>query len=923
MNMDNEITTLQSLSQQHKYEEAKDIASIFKEKCGADCPPNFLAEKGFMEAQYLMRTGLLDSAIQSIIPWLSQLDPNNPAEKDKYLAFTNLKGQCLRRIGKLEEASDAFLEILDLNLQQEEPDSSVLITCRVNLSTIDLYQQKFHKARVQLTEALELATRVNGPKSMTVAYCLNNLSLIANALGDLDKAVTYLEESIAIKEKVLGNSNASLAMTFLNLGTMLGEHNQYKRAVPYIRRAVDILPASSGKTHSNTVIAEITLGSIYADLGQKDSALIFLKSAEASIEDVEATNPFRAIHVLQHLAEGYKKLGDLATTRVYLDRAMDKMGAVPGKTRDFSKVIDLRYLNYNLQRRQEIYKGKLAEGAEIYADSVEIILEQHLALYRYLQQQGGESRDRQIITELLLPVFEGYLDFLAGQDQPPMEKVFELMEMGKARLLSEKLQQAEVPHFAGIPDSISNREAQLDHSINNLKQQVNGMRQNRIVEGLAEFEHELNQLQQEKRELLNYLEENHPSYHRLKYVQTPISLEQAQSNLEEDEALVSYYAGNHNIYILVLRKDSAKFTQIKRDFPLREWVSNLRESMYQHEDMASTSKNVVIQHSETYCQAAFSLYDKLLAPVADGLPLKVRIIPDGVLSFLPFDALLSHLPDRKEDFRGHPYLIHQFQFSYSISATLYHQQLQTPGLPAPKPALAMAPSFSSSSKFQNLLHSSEEVENIQTVMGGETLQGQKATAQAFREKAADFRILHIASHAKSDDQNGDNSYIAFATTDSSSQNQDLIHSRDIYGIPLQAEMVVLSACETGLGEWQAGEGIIGLTRACMYAGAKSTVTSLWQVDDSRTSILIQKFYNGLRDGLSKDAALRQAKLHYLNTEPSAHPYYWAAFIPIGNMAPITLEADYQGVWTGLSILFILLILSLFWRKTKKRKKTRL
>ncbi len=235
--MDKEIAILESLTNARKYEQAYELVGDFQEKCGDNCPKVFLTKKGFVEARHLMDLGFLDSAIQIVNPWLPQLDLTNLQDKSTYCSFTTLKGQCLRRLGKLDEASEAFLEVLKIGHNHEFSDSVMLFTTLVNLSSIDIFQQKFHKARIQLTQALDYGVQLNGRNSISVAYCLNNLSLIANALGEPEKAIAYLKESIAIKEGFSGGSQTSLAMSNLNLGSMLGEHDRFREAIPYFNHA--------------------------------------------------------------------------------------------------------------------------------------------------------------------------------------------------------------------------------------------------------------------------------------------------------------------------------------------------------------------------------------------------------------------------------------------------------------------------------------------------------------------------------------------------------------------------------------------------------------------------------------------------------------------------------------------------------------
>ena len=158
---------------------------------------------------------------------------------------------------------------------------------------------------------------------------------------------------------------------------------------------------------------------------------------------------------------------------------------------------------------------------------------------------------------------------------------------------------------------------------------------------------------------------------------------------------------------------------------------------------------------------------------------------------------------------------------------------------------------------------------------------------AFFYDAGKYRILHLSTHGKADSRVGDFSYLAFYPQPDSLDNE-LLFVRDIYNLDLNADLVMLSACETAIGELKRGEGIISLARAFAYAGAKSIFTTLWRVNDQSTYELTVSFYRYLKAGLSKDAALRQAKLDYLDSHSDieAYPFFWAALIGVGDMSKL-------------------------------------
>jgi CHAT domain-containing protein len=192
--------------------------------------------------------------------------------------------------------------------------------------------------------------------------------------------------------------------------------------------------------------------------------------------------------------------------------------------------------------------------------------------------------------------------------------------------------------------------------------------------------------------------------------------------------------------------------------------------------------------------------------------------------------------------------------------------------------------------LQPLAHSGEEVSGVQKMLGGDVFYGKDATEERFVQLAGGYRILHLATHGKANDEAADYSFLAFSEKKDSLENE-LLYVRDLYNLSLNADLVTLSACETGAGKLERGEGIISLARAFTYAGAKSIVTTLWSVQDERTKDLMLDFYRNLKKGMNKDEALRETKLAYLfkNNHAAAHPFFWAGVVAMGEMTPLFAE----------------------------------
>jgi CHAT domain-containing protein len=189
-----------------------------------------------------------------------------------------------------------------------------------------------------------------------------------------------------------------------------------------------------------------------------------------------------------------------------------------------------------------------------------------------------------------------------------------------------------------------------------------------------------------------------------------------------------------------------------------------------------------------------------------------------------------------------------------------------------------------------LPHAEEEVRAIGDLVGGDVYTGAQARKDLFLAEAQNYRILHIAAHNLADDHQPLYSRLVLAGSGEADPQgaASSLHAYEVFNLPLRADLVVLSACNSGVGKLSGGEGLLGMTRGFFAAGARSLLVSLWSVDDRATGELMTSFYRNLRDGLDRRDALRQAKISYLQ-KTDRNPFYWGAFVLLGDTGPIPIE----------------------------------
>jgi CHAT domain-containing protein len=344
-------------------------------------------------------------------------------------------------------------------------------------------------------------------------------------------------------------------------------------------------------------------------------------------------------------------------------------------------------------------------------------------------------------------------------------------------------------------------------------------------------------------------------------------------------------------------------------------VNNLRRFLQQDASLANAHLK--------YYEAAYGLHQAFVQPALTSLSTTIErliIIPDGILNYIPFETLLTAKPTFKQaryEFGKMPYLIKDFQISYGYSATLLLEGLKKKKANHLKDFGGFAPKFSNKiasrrgcddAVLGDLPYGRKNLTTINDIMQGNLHFDDEATLEQFKTIASEYNILHLCTHACAEDD--------FKNTRIYFSDQELL-GFELYNLPIKAQLAVLSACETGIGEIKKGEGVMSLARAFMFSGCPSVVTSLWSVDDKSTSELMQYFYKNLKSGQGKDEALHQAKLNYLADKgiEASHPFYWAGFVQIGNSEAIYSNSDFNLYW-GIGGLLLAIAVFIGFRRRK-------
>jgi len=377
----------------------------------------------------------------------------------------------------------------------------------------------------------------------------------------------------------------------------------------------------------------------------------------------------------------------------------------------------------------------------------------------------------------------------------------------------------------------------------------------------------------------------------------PISLAELRSHLSENETILEYFQANDILYAFEIENNNPP--HFYKLTPNLQQLEQLLETLR----IPNNSANAI----DLFKNLANKLYEDILAPLQILSRKNLIIIPDGQFNYLPFEVLLTQGTNEKS-FKKLPYLLKDHIVSYQYSATIFSRLNQQSNQAQLNKVLSITPVFENTD--YTLSASKEEVNEIRAIFPSDALMRELASKENILNKINQYNILHFSTHASSGDQVAkEEAHIVL--------HQDTLYLNEIYQQPIQANLVTLSACETNLGKYEGGEGVMSLSRAFAYAGCPSLVSTLWQVNDQSTKNIIVQFYQNIKQGNAKDEALQQAKLAYFGKNDDAHPYYWASFVAIGNMQP--LENRRNTSWKNyLWLLFPLTIGTYFLSKIANR-----
>ena len=815
-------------------------------------------------------------------------------------------------LGAIHTLRGSYTEALDMarkgqNAAKQLDDDKNYIHAMLLLLQGNIYMQQEKNAAALTFHKKALEHVLNGDKKYhkELGYYHSNVATAHAGLKQFDQAVYHFKAGYNFNLKRWGKGHPTMAFDENNLGEVAFNQNQLQEAEQHYENALQIFQKTLGEYNAY-------LPKVYNNMGK----------IELRKEDPQGALSYFQKAICSNTGQAYEE---------------DKLSALPNTDFYFRSVELLTSLRLKAKALVDMYNNQpdeslLAEIQSLY-QSTDKLIDQ-------MRQTYMEPADKITFGKVVKGIYEDalgvcWLAFQKTKNQDFVRRAFYFSEKSKAMVLLQSVSGNQALRFAGLPDSLLSKETHLKKSILQLEKQGFAARQKGQAEEIKKWDEEMEGLQTDYRNLVQQLEQDYPRYYQLKYDFKMLAPSDMQRFLaSKNAALIAYFIGDNNSYVIVLSPSDSQFFSIHTTH-LADKIVAFRQQFFTPNNWATSSSADFVNQATALYQI---LLEKPLSIVQNTDIERLIIVPDDNLAYLPFEVLIEKKPDASSiDYRKLPYLIRQYSLSYSWSATLLQQQ-QLPHFDASYNYVGFAPFYDKAgaqkldsldalsnpiktrSNWQDLPAARESVGTIADMLNGKAFLKTKALKESFFDIANNSRILHFAMHALADDDNPLHSKLLFYGEDV----QKHLYAFELYNTPIQTDLAVLSACNTGFGQLKKGEGIMSLSRAFTWAGCPAVVMSQWSVPDAATAAIMVDFHQNLKMGQTKDEALRQAKLAWLNDSELApdrlHPFFWAGFVPLGNMEALDLKLEQNwwylaGMLGGLLLVGLVLFFYFFKKET--------
>ena len=860
----------------------------------------------------------------------------------KELGYTlNSLGLIYDENNKLQKADSAYTEALRILSIHLPPSHAHLSSVSSNISNIKMELGQFQEARQLLEKAIAIHQKEELYDPLMKEYF--NLGALYLSLEDVNRGIPYVKKALALADSLLpsphyaranflnglgsayfiqgeyakadsvfraaleqnielyGSEHAEIGQSYYNLGLIAQALGHFEDAAKYYEKSYKIRFVNLGEENTPTTDSYFSLGEVEWEIGDKEQALKMLEKGYSAYKKAYGSSHQSTVEAGLIISGKFLLQNKIDSARYWLNKTWEDVGAheIGMYHSDFKiEFLDpyvLRVIEYHLQflKQTKILKSELLW---IMTRMDELMA----SLWPFLNSENQNAELSNRIKNIYnLSVLLGHQ--IVTQDKDVQSTVLNALSESRYATIRSAIQNREAMQFANVPDSVLDKDRKLREKIRYIKAKQR-------EEGDEKWEELAFEAVEEWRNWQRSLESKYPRWYGIRYSQQKPSLEKLQKYLDKRTFLAYTYLDS--ICIATLVSDKAfKTVELATD-DLAEDISRLNTLILKQNT------------GERFVELSSKVYAQILGSVESELSKDVIIMPDGPLYYLSFESLLSKEP-KNNSLNDWPWLIKDYtvRFANTIPGQGKAKPRSSSGI------VAFIPGFDDKLKsayeaelkgdmvpdstFLSWVRTPWSVKLASDLPGSpDVFIGVEANEKNFRMKANDASILHFGTHAVLRDDNPLNSYLVL-TPQPANGDDGYVFAHELYNQPISADLALLTACETGLGQFSAGEGVLSLGHAFQYAGCPSVIYSLWKIDDQQSSAILKLFYNELDNGLSYSEALHKAKLDYLASSHTdlAAPYYWSGIVLTGEDGKLE---NSRPVWMyiagGLVLLALLLII---------------
>lgn len=920
----------------------------------------YLIESAYYLADYAMKLGQID-VLEKHVRSADSILRKNPNSEFKITARVyNLFGALMYFTSKQDSAFYYFNKALKHipKLEQNEENSLYLpAAIKGNMSVIKLNQGQPSEAKpliqssIQLSKAFldktqhhPLENRVK--RNLTIAY--NNLNGLYFDLGDFEKSDFITKLALDYTKSNFPENSQEYFMAALTHAEVKTQKREFKTALKYLdiaNRTLAKIPGDNFQLKAflyseyanvyymmeafkealefrelsnlnykksnpnafdpNKLYNTMNLAIAYSEIGEKDKAIKTAKSTYNYFYKAKGENDYFTNALMLTLAKVYYNLGMYNESEIWSEKSIKLYNEKASK-----ETIDRLYFE---EDKAEIYILNAQSKYQRAQKKDSLFLKQLLPLINNAIKALEEKKititafnDINALIENNTKVFNFAKKinlelYHITNNTSYLEKTISLHESALYNRIRARLNTNPNISFSGIPSHISKREKEIKQTLTTKKENLDALVTNTNI----------------WHTFLDTLKTHYPKYYKMRYATIEKPFADIYKHLPKNTTVIRYLFIENNLYGFVLSSDGKKtITKLKTN-NLDAYITQVSNN---DNNVKATSKSL------------FALYQQLWKPLENNITTeKIIIIPDRGLFNLSIESITPK-PITTFDELSTNSLLSKHIISYNYSLLLLAKDQKTIGYN--KDFVAFAPEFNADMKqhysiaitdslsidktYLNLLpqpFSVDLVKEYSRVFNGDYFINENASKTIFKNEANEHKIIHIGTHAESNNITPELSRLIFAKTNENEDNS--LYTYEIYNESLNSNLAILTACETGKPTYQSGEGMISLAHAFNYAGSESILTSLWEIDEKSSSEIIKFFYQNIKKGLPKDKALQQAKLSYINKANgrTLHPQYWAGLVLIGDTTPIHLKSSIDMAW--FFIIGMLIIIAAYFILKKR------